>query len=434
MASVKTYTVSEINKYLKTVLEQDNNLINIAIQGEVSNLTRHSTGHLYFTIKDKDSQLKAIMFNFNAKNLKFNLKEGLKVVAIGTIKLYEPYGTYSLQVNVLTLDGVGELYQQYEELKVRLEQQGWFDQSLKQPIPRFPKNIGVITAPTGAAIRDIITTIHRRYPQVNIYLFPCLVQGKEATNDIANKIKGANNFAVKLDVLIVGRGGGSIEDLWSFNELAVVEAIYQSAIPIISAVGHEIDFTLADFVSDLRAPTPTAAAELATPNQQELYRYLQQQQKILISIIKNNVDKIAQQIVTYKNNQVLKNPLQIYEQKLYSYQLIENKFVHLKETFFSHNLNQIKNFETKIVTLIAKLLKQKTYDKNNLIAKLDLLSPLKTLTRGYSITYLEATKKIVFTTNAVKNNDKIITRVNDGIIYATVDKVGKEEKTNGTKE
>ncbi|AGM25106.1 exodeoxyribonuclease VII large subunit [Spiroplasma chrysopicola] len=433
MASVKTYTVSEINKYLKTMLEQDNNLINIAIQGEVSNLTRHSTGHLYFTIKDKDSQLKAIMFNFNAKNLKFSLKEGLKVVAIGTIKLYEPYGTYSLQVNVLTLDGVGELYQQYEELKVRLEQQGWFAQSLKQPIPRFPKNIGVITAPTGAAIRDIITTIHRRYPQVNIYLFPCLVQGKEAKYDIANKIKLANNFDVRLDVLIVGRGGGSIEDLWSFNELAVVEAIYQSPIPIISAIGHEIDFTLADFVSDLRAPTPTAAAELATPNQQELYRYLLQQQKTLISIIKNNVDKIAQQVLTYKNNQVLKNPLQIYEQKLNSYQLIENKFVHLKETFFSHNLNQIKNFETKIITLIVNLLKQKNYDKNNLIAKLDLLSPLKTLTRGYSITYLETSKKIIFTTNAVKNNDKIITRVNDGIIFATVDKVGKEEKTNGTK-
>lgn len=207
------FKVSEINTYIKSIIEQDHNLVNISVQGEISNITNHSSGHIYFTIKDEKSQLRAIMFSFNAKNLKFKLKEGLKIIAVGTVKLYEPQGTYSLQVVNISLDGIGDLFLQYEQLKQTLEQKGWFAQAIKKPIPKFPRNIGVITAPTGAAIRDIITTIHRRFPQTNIYLFPCLVQGKEAKYDIKAKIIAAQNFTVPLDTLIVGRGGGSIEDL-----------------------------------------------------------------------------------------------------------------------------------------------------------------------------------------------------------------------------
>lgn len=303
--SKNIYTVSEINYYLKTIIEQEPNLINISLQGEISNITNHSSGHVYFTIKDEKAQIWAIMFAFNAKNLQFKLKEGLKIIATGSIKVYEPQGTYSLQVVTLSLQGVGTLFLKYEALKQELSKKGWFDQSLKKPIPRFPNNIGVITAPTGAAIRDIITTIHRRFPQANIYLFPSLVQGSDAKHDIRAKIKAAQAFTPQLDTLIVGRGGGSIEDLWAFNELEVVEAIYQATIPVISAVGHEIDFTLADFVSDLRAPTPTAAAELATPDQKELVNYLQQQRRHLINLIKSKVDKMQDKLSELKNSYVL---------------------------------------------------------------------------------------------------------------------------------
>lgn len=209
----KIFTVSAINNYVKQVIENDANLFNIAVEGEISNLTIHSTGHIYFTIKDSASVLKAVMFAFSAKKLAFQLKEGIKIIAIGSIKIYEPQGTYSLQVVNIKLDGVGELYLKYEALKQQLQDKGYFDQSIKKPLPQFPKNIAVVTAPTGAAIRDIITTIQRRYPLANIYLFPALVQGKGASEDIANKIYQVQNFSIPIDVLIVGRGGGSMEDL-----------------------------------------------------------------------------------------------------------------------------------------------------------------------------------------------------------------------------
>nr|CAK99493.1 putative exodeoxyribonuclease vII large subunit protein [Spiroplasma citri] len=427
--SKNIYTVSEINYYLKTIIEQEPNLINISLQGEISNITNHSSGHVYFTIKDEKAQIRAIMFAFNAKNLQFKLKEGLKIIATGSIKVYEPQGTYSLQVVALSLQGVGTLFLKYEALKQELSKKGWFGQSLKKPIPRFPNNIGVITAPTGAAIRDIISTIHRRFPQANIYLFPSLVQGSEAKHDIRAKIKAAQSFTPHLDTLIVGRGGGSIEDLWAFNELEVVEAIYQTTIPVISAVGHEIDFTLADFVSDLRAPTPTAAAELATPDQKELINYLQQQRRNLINFVKGRIDKIGDKLSELKNSYVLTRPQALYTQYEHSYQLLLKQFNVLQETFFIANKNMIQNYYQTLVRTIKQQILALEHEKNNLVSKLDLLSPLKTLTRGYSITYND-NKNVISTTHDIKNNDIIITRVQDGFIHSIVQAINKDGEKN----
>ena len=262
-------TVSALTKYIKTKLETDKHLVSIWLKGEISNFKRHSRGHLYFTLKDDQAQISAIMFASTTQGLLFNPKEGDHVLVEGKISLYEPSGSYSIQVYKMTLDGVGELYLKYEQLKKDLEAKGYFNQAHKKPIPQFPKRIGVITSPTGAVIEDIKNTVSRRYKLTEIHLYPALVQGAGAKESIVGQIMLANQKN-DVDLLIVGRGGGSIEDLWGFNELEVVMAIFNSKIPIITAIGHETDFTLSDFVSDLRAPTPSAAAELATPSTVEL--------------------------------------------------------------------------------------------------------------------------------------------------------------------
>ncbi|WP_424525619.1 exodeoxyribonuclease VII large subunit [Spiroplasma endosymbiont of Glossina fuscipes fuscipes] len=277
---------------------------------------------------------------------------------------------------------------------------------IKKPIPQFPTNIGVITAPTGAAIRDIITTIHRRYPQANIYLFPSLVQGSEAKHDIRKNIKAALTFEPKIDTLIVGRCGGSIEDLWAFNELEVVEAIFQATIPVISAVGYEIDFTLADFVSDLRAPTPTAAAELATPDQKELMNFLNHQQRTLITTIKTKVDKFVDKITELKNSYVFTKPQALYGQQEHSYQLLVKQFNVCQETFFLANKNVIQTYYQKLTTLIQQQILAIEYTKNNLLSKLTSIQE-------------------------VTNNDIIMTRVQDGIIESIVQTIKKDGEENG---
>jgi exodeoxyribonuclease VII large subunit len=262
-------SVSALTKYIKAKLEGDKHLFSILLKGEISNFKRHSRGHLYFTLKDEGAQISAIMFARDAEKIIFQPKEGDHVLVTGRISLYEPSGTYSIQVSEMKPDGVGELYLKYEALKKELETKGYFSVSHKKPIPKFPKRIGVVTSPTGAVIEDIKNTVSRRYLLAEIYLYPALVQGPGSAESIRNMILLANQ-AGDVDVLIVGRGGGSIEDLWSFNEMPVIQAIYDSKIPVITAIGHETDFTLSDFVSDLRAPTPTAAAELATPNKADL--------------------------------------------------------------------------------------------------------------------------------------------------------------------
>ena len=265
-------TITQLSRYLKYKFDNDANLGNVYLKGEISNFKAHTRGHYYFTLKDETSRINAVMFSSSVKNLKFLPMDGMKVLVTGKVSIYETTGGYQIYVNDMLEDGVGNLYVAYEQLKKKLEAEGLFDDRYKKKIPRMPKKIGIITAPTGAAIRDILTTIKRRFPIVETILFPALVQGKEAGVDIARKIEIANTYDI--DTLIVGRGGGSIEDLWPFNEEVVARAIFKSKVPVISAVGHEIDFTIADFVADLRAPTPTAAAELAVVDINTVLEYL----------------------------------------------------------------------------------------------------------------------------------------------------------------
>ena len=281
-------TVTQLTKYIKYRLDNDQNLMKVYLKGEISNFKAHSRGHLYFTIKDENTRINAIMFSTYASKLNIVPLDGMKVLVTGKISVYEPSGNYQIYVESLEEDGVGNLYIAFEELKKKLEKEGLFDKSKKKKIPLIPQKIGIITAPTGAAIKDILSTIKRRWPLAETILFPSLVQGKEAANDIVRNIELSKNY--DLDVLIIGRGGGSIEDLWCFNEEIVARAIFNLDTPVISAVGHEIDFTICDFVADLRAPTPTGAAELAVPNINDIINFLTQLKIRSINSINNILD------------------------------------------------------------------------------------------------------------------------------------------------
>ena len=265
-------TISELSKYIKSNFDNDNFLRKVYIKGEISNFKNHTTGHFYFSLKDSGSRINAVMFSSSARNIKFIPKDGMTVLVTGRVTVYEATGNYQIYVEEMLEDGLGNLYVAFEQLKEKLAKEGLFDKDKKKKIVRCPKKIGIVTASTGAAIRDILTTIKRRYPICETILFPALVQGENAKEDIVRKINLANTYDI--DTLIVGRGGGSIEDLWPFNEEIVARAIYNSKVPVISAVGHEIDFTISDFVADLRAATPTAAAELAVPDINTIITYL----------------------------------------------------------------------------------------------------------------------------------------------------------------
>ena len=270
--NVKYYTITSLNKAIKNMFDDKRELNNIHLKGEISNFKHHTRGHFYFTLKDEGSQLSAIMFANSAKNINFEPADGMKVLVTGKVTVYETAGTYQIYVSEMQMDGLGNLYLEFEKLKKKLESEGLFKKEFKKEIPRFPLKIGIITAPTGAAIRDILSTIKRRFPIAETILFPTLVQGADAKENIVQNIKIANTYP--LDVIILGRGGGSIEDLWAFNEEIVARAIFDSKIPIISGVGHEIDFTISDFVADLRAPTPTGAAMLAVPDTSDIISLL----------------------------------------------------------------------------------------------------------------------------------------------------------------
>lgn len=390
----KYLTVGAVTRYLKNRFDSDENLRCVYLKGEISNFKAHSTGHLYFSIKDETSKINAIMFSSNANKLLFTPKEGVKVLVMGRISVYEATGNYQIYVEEMLEDGVGNLYIAYEKLKAELEKEGLFDPKYKKEIPMFPKRIGVVTAPTGAAIRDIITTIKRRYPVSEIIIFPSLVQGDGAKEDIANKIKEAENYDI--DTLIVGRGGGSIEDLWPFNEEVVARAIFNCKIPVISAVGHEIDFTIADFVADKRAATPTAAAELAVPNINELLKYLLQLKLRLNEKLKEKVNYNKLLLDNFKNSFILKNPVILYENK---------KII-------------IDQYNEKINSLLNYKMEKKKLEFNNLIEKLQLLNPLNILQKGYSITYKD--DKVIKKCDEVKANDLIKIKLHDGIIDAIV--------------
>lgn len=421
----KYLTVTAITRYLKAKFDLDENLRNVLLKGEISNFKAHTSGHLYFSIKDENSKINAIMFSRNAAKLDFKPVDGTKVLISGHISIYEQAGNYQIYVEQMMEDGVGNLYVAFEKLKKKLEIEGLFDKAHKKPIPKVPKRVGIITASTGAAIRDIITTIKRRYPICEIILFPTLVQGENAKDDIVRNIKRAENYG--LDVLIIGRGGGSIEDLWAFNEEVVARAIYECKIPTISAVGHEIDFTISDFVADLRAPTPTAAAELAVPNLVDLQNHIHQLNIRLKESILKKVNYQKLYLDSIKNSFVIKSPMLMYENKKQTVDLLGSK---IKDLIFrkcensKEKLSQIK--KSYVFQNPQILYKDKYVEINNIASKLELLNPLKIIGRGYSVTYHN--NQIVKSIKMVHPDDLLTIKVNDGIINTKVIDV-KEEKS-----
>ena len=382
-------SVSELNSYIKNKIADDEYLNNVLIKGEISNFKNHYTGHMYFTLKDENSLIKCIMFKSYAQKLDFMPKDGMKVFVLGGVSVFERDGIYQIYVKAMQEDGVGILYKKYEELKQRLDEEGYFDESHKQKIPLMPKVIGVLTSQTGSVIRDIINVSTRRNPNVRIRLYPVPVQGEGAAEKIADGIRfmNENNLA---DVLILARGGGSLEDLWPFNEEVVAHAIYNSKLPIISAVGHETDFSISDFVADLRAPTPSAAAELAVPDIYEIKQKINvYQNRLRMSLVKK-VEIMKLRYEKCMNSRVFKEPTRNIND---NYLRIDNYIKRLENTI---KIKQ-KEEKTKYIELISKL---------------DALSPLKTLTRGYSI--VETDNKIIKSSKQLSTGDKIKLRFSDG--------------------
>ncbi len=415
-------TVTTLNKYLKHKFDTDPNIQHVFLRGEISNYKGHTRGHLYFSLKDETSKINAVMFSSNAKNLKFVPVDGMKVLVVGRVSIYEATGNYQIYVEDMEEDGLGNLYLKFEELKRNLAKEGLFNPEHKKTIPKFPKRIGVVTASTGAAIRDIISTIKRRYPLAETILFPSLVQGELAAANIVQQIQTADNF--NLDVLIVGRGGGSIEDLWAFNEEIVARAIYNAKTPIISAVGHEIDFTIADFVADLRAPTPTGAAEMAVPNIIDVRSIIEQFNLRLNKTMTNILDFHKKRLKSLTESYVLTTPLapiEVKEEKLANLiTILESKIKH-KLDMALNKFNNLKNNNILIHPETLLLSSQQRYQIN--YNKLELLNPLTILNKGYSI--VKKDDKLIKNFKDLKPNDQINIKLNKGNVKAIVKEVFK---------
>ena len=388
-------TVTQLNKYIKDRFDEDENLNAILVKGEISNFKNHYTGHLYFTLKDENSLIKCIMFKSYAERLAFKPKDGMKVMVFGSVSVFERDGVYQIYAKSLLEDGMGDLHEQFEQLKAKLEKEGLFAENHKKPIPLYPKVIGVLTSQTGAVIRDIINVSTRRNPNVYIRLLPVPVQGPGAAEQIAEKIKIMNDKKLA-DVLIIGRGGGSLEDLWPFNEEIVARAIYESELPIISAVGHETDFTIADFVADLRAPTPSAAAELAVPDVYELKQKINDYENRCRMSLKKQIQLMKLRYEKCMKSRVFTDPMR----KIRDIDIVLDSYVQRLE-------NRIRNIQKDNKTKYVEL-----------VTKLDTLSPLKTLTRGYSLT--EKDNKIVKSAKDLQKGDEIKIKFFDGEKSASV--------------
>ena len=414
--------ISELNNYIKSLLDKDHFLNKIYLKGEISNFKNHTRGHLYFTLKDDTSRISAVMFQNSAVKLTFTPEDGMNVLVEGRISAYPAQGTYQIYVDKMEPDGLGALYIEYEKLKKKLASLGLFSKEHKVPIPRFPEKIGVITAPTGAAVRDIMSTIKRRYPMTEAILFPCLVQGKDAAPDIVRQIKRADSYGV--DTIIVGRGGGSIEDLWAFNEEAVAYAIYECNTPIISAVGHEIDWTIADFVADLRAPTPTGAAEMAVPTVLDIKTLIDNYKIRLNKNIKNMVNTKFIKLRSLRQSFILKNPMSMYEvkeQKLDSLIDTLNKDINKVLSDKDNNLNKIKM--SVILQNPYNLIKDKKIKFDLLVNTLKLVNPLGILDKGYSLAQING--KTIKSSKDVSINDLIDIKLHEGSIKATVKEINE---------
>lgn len=410
-------TVSQLNAYINKKLKFDQNLKNIYVKGEISNFKTYSSGHSYFTLKDKNSQIPAVMFKGRRQFLKFEPKDGMKVIIKGKVEVYERDGKYQLYVTTITEDGIGALHIAFEQLKKKLDKEGLFDDAHKKKIPAYPQRIGVVTASTGAAVKDIIQTIKGRYPYCEILVFSTLVQGDLAAPQIVRQINHAQQYDI--DTLIVGRGGGSIEDLWPFNEEIVARTIYECKIPVISAVGHEVDFTISDFVADARAPTPTGAAVLAVPDINEVQYKLKQ---LTDRLNKNINDKITENKTKLNNisqKQILKNPESIYEIKGMTLDNLINKLEFASKNIITENRNKLFKLENKnILKNPEEITKMKKEVFLRHVAKLEVLNPLITLKRGY--TYAKVEGKVVSSAKDVKSGDKLDVEFNDGVVNTKV--------------
>ncbi|MBO6195141.1 MAG: exodeoxyribonuclease VII large subunit [Bacilli bacterium] len=410
-------TVGALTRYIKYKIDNDVNLQEVYIKGEISNFKRHSRGHFYFTIKDEESRISAIMFSSQTSKVAFEPVDGTKVLVKGRISVFEQTGNYQIYVSEMMEDGVGNLYALYEKLKQDLKKEGLFDESHKKKIPSIPSRVGVVTAPTGAAIRDIISTINRRYPLCEVFLFPSLVQGNGAKEDIVKNIKLADTY--DLDTLIVGRGGGSIEDLWAFNEEIVARAIYECKTPVISAVGHEVDFTIADFVADVRAATPTGAAEIAVPDKTELKNLIRQLELRSSKNINNIINYNKTILERIKTSYILKNPMSIYEIKEQKLSNTIEKLNNYIVNYLDNKSTRLNNIKTSyILTNPNKIYENKQNKYNHLLEKLEVLNPLNTLKRGYSITKID--NKVVTNINNVKKDDLLNISIKNGEINAKV--------------
>lgn len=451
MSEQSILTISEVTRYIKSLLEEDAILTDVWIRGELSNVKLHSRGHLYFTVKDQQSRIQAVMFAGNNRFLAFKPENGMKVLIRGEINVYEPYGQYQLYAKEMQPDGIGSLYLAYEKLKATLEAEGLFSETRKKAIPTFPNRIAVITSPTGAAIQDIVSTLKRRYPIAQITLLPVLVQGGQAPGSIVRAIRqvdAANCF----DVLIVGRGGGSIEELWAFNDEDVVRTIAGATVPIISAVGHETDFTISDFVADLRAPTPTGAAELAVPDYQEIKRTLKGLNKRLAHRVKEQISREKSKLERLNRSYAFRYPEQLVKQKE---QQLDNYLDRLKRAIEitqkqpveqlnllnqrlkrMHPHNQMITAKDKRMQLKQRLTKamqeqikakRQPFEKH--ISELHLLSPLRLMDRGYNLAY-DKNKTLIKSTKQVQEGSELDLRLRDGMILCRVVKKSpvKEEE------
>ncbi|GEN45278.1 exodeoxyribonuclease VII large subunit [Alkalibacillus haloalkaliphilus] len=445
-------TVTALTKYIKKKFDVDRHLKNVWLQGEISNFNHHSRGHMYFTIKDENARVSAVMFASSNRSLKFKPENGMKVLVHGDISVYERSGQYQIYVSSMEPDGLGSLHLAYEQLKKKLNSEGLFNEEFKKPIPKFPEKIGIVTSPTGAAVRDIITTLARRYPHTKRVVIPVSVQGEFASKSIADGINEANNIG-DFDTLIVGRGGGSIEELWAFNEEVVARAISQSTIPVISAVGHETDFTISDLVADLRAPTPTAAAELAVPSLDELHKQVEVTSHRLQQQMKQKVNTLNERLNSLRNAYAFKYPVHLTRQKEQDLdrvvlQLNKNikQAVHMKKQNLNSSYDQLvahspsnllkeKRNQTNYVTeklnqVMASNHKQKQHEFNTQIEKLSILSPLETMKRGYSIAYNE-NDDIVKSTKSVETGGLLKVSFTDGQVVSQVQRVEERDDRDG---
>ena len=397
-------SITQVNEYIRSRMDADPLLTGLAVRGEISNYKMYPSGHHYFTLKDEGGALKCVMFKSNAMRLRFRPENGMKVIAMGKISVYPRDGAYQLYCTAMAMDGVGDLYAAFEQLKKKLAAQGLFDEAHKQPLPKFPGTIGIVTSSAGAAVHDMLRILRKRYPLSKVLLLPVRVQGVEAPPEIAAAIRYANHYQLA-DLLIVGRGGGSIEDLWAFNDERVAYAIYESKIPIISAVGHEPDVTISDFVADLRAATPSNAAELAVPDQDALRQSLDSVSSAMATALNRQLKAARQHLSVLSASPALQSPVSYLNQKRKNLELLQNRLISAENQAVSRRKQHYIG----------------------LVSKLDAMSPLKVLTRGYAMAQGED-GSVIRSVSQVNPGDSITVSLGDGKLRATV--THKEEKCN----